>query len=63
MKILVGAYRAEGVAGERFFLKDPLTERIFYLKDKEADELLYWYVTKVKGWRHAPGYWPLELPD
>lgn len=63
MIVLVGAYRADGVAGERFFLKDKKTERVFYLRDKEADELLYWYVTEVLGRVHAPGYWPLELPD
>lgn len=63
MIVLVGAYKAQGVAGERFFLKEPDTEKMFHLKDKEADELLYWYITEVLVRDHKPGYWHLELPD
>jgi len=63
MIVLVGAYKEKGVVGERFFLKNPDTEQVFHLKDKEADELLYWYITVVLGRNPKPGYWPLELPN
>lgn len=44
-----------------FFIAPENGHRGFEVLDKDADDLLYWYVTKVLGRGHRYGWWELEI--